>query len=59
MMAFRSPAPSADETRRFLDVARRGGATGASFWVWQQMNAEEWDAMAGFEWAIALAPNRR
>jgi len=55
----RSPAPSADETRRFLDVARRGGATGASFWVWQQMNAEEWDAMAGFDWAIALAPNRR
>ena len=55
----RAAAPSAEETRRFLDVARRGGATGASFWVWQHMNAEEWDAMAGFEWEIAPAPDRR
>jgi hypothetical protein len=55
----RPAAPSADETRRFLDVARRGGATGASFWVWQHMNAEEWDAMAGFDWGIASARNRR
>src|SRR5439155_5117762 len=32
-------APSADEIRRFLDVARRGGALGASLWSWQHANA--------------------
>jgi len=55
----RSAAPSADETRRFLDVARRGGATGASFWVWQHMNVEEWDAMAAFAWDVAPARDQR
>ena len=55
----RSAAPTADETRRFLDVARRGGATGASFWVWQHMNVEEWDAMAAFAWDVAPARDQR
>lgn len=42
--------PSAEETVRFLDVARRRGALGASFWVWQSMGAEQWSALAGFGW---------
>ena len=56
----RAAPPSADETRRFLDVARRGGATGASFWVWQHMNAEEWDAgtVAAFEGVAGPFPHR-
>jgi hypothetical protein len=43
-----SPAPA--EITRFLDVARRGGATGASFWSWQEMTGPEWGALSGFEW---------
>ena len=43
-------SPSAAEVTRFLDVARRGGAAGASFWDWQEMTAPEWGALAGFDW---------
>ena len=43
-------APTGDEIRRFLDVAHRTGARGASFWVWQDMTADEWAAMAGSPW---------
>ena len=32
-------APSAAETVRFLDVARRAGAVGASMWVWQSRSS--------------------
>jgi len=46
----RAGPPSADETDRFLDVAKRGGAVGASFWVWQEIGDEQWAAMAGFPW---------
>jgi hypothetical protein len=46
----RSGAPGAAETHRFLDVARRGGALGASFWVWQSIGPEQWNAMAAFPW---------
>jgi len=46
----RTGPPSADETRRFLDVARRGGAVGASFWVWQDIGEEQWAAMAAYPW---------
>ena len=46
----RAGAPSAAEITRFLDVARRGGAMGASFWDWQEMTGPEWAALAGFDW---------
>jgi len=46
----RTSAPSEHETRRFLDVSRRKGALGASFWSWQHINAEQWDAMAAYGW---------
>jgi hypothetical protein len=49
----RTGAPSATETVRFLDVARRAGATGASFWVWQSIGAEQWGALSGYAWPLA------
>ncbi|HEX2046972.1 MAG TPA: hypothetical protein VHF27_04350 [Acidimicrobiales bacterium] len=48
----RAGAPSAAETVRFLDVARRSGAIGASMWVWQSMPAEQWDALSTFVWPL-------
>ena len=53
----RQVAPSAAETLRFLDVAERGGAVGASFWVWQLIGHEQWDAMVAYPWGErALSP---
>ncbi|HEX2272241.1 MAG TPA: hypothetical protein VHG90_00010 [Acidimicrobiales bacterium] len=46
----RAGPPTAEETTRFLDVARRGGARGASFWVWQSIGAEQWSALAAYPW---------
>lgn len=43
-------APTGAEISRFLDVARRGGATGASFWDWQAMNNDEWAALSAYPW---------
>ena len=48
-------APSAAETVRFLDVARRAGAIGASMWVWQSMPGEQWDALSTYIWPIPQA----
>jgi len=47
----RSGPPDATETVRFLEVARRQGAVGASFWVWQAVREEQWGAITGFPWA--------
>ena len=47
----RQGAPGTDETVRFLDVAVRGGAVGASFWDWQEIGSEQWDALSGFDWS--------
>ncbi len=55
----RGAAPDAHETNRFLDVARRGGALGASFWVWHYMPAEQWSALATFPWPVAAPAVRR
>jgi hypothetical protein len=52
----RTGAPSGAETVRFLDVARRSGATGASFWVWQSIAREQWDAVSAFTWPLGPAP---
>jgi len=46
----RAGPPSATETVRFLEVARRHGAVGASFWVWQSAAAEQWGAITDFPW---------
>ena len=46
----RAGHPSATETVRFLDVARRSGAVGASMWVWQFMSGEQWDALSTYVW---------
>jgi hypothetical protein len=46
----RAGAPTAHETSRFLDVARRHGALGASFWVWHLMPDEQWDALDAYPW---------
>jgi hypothetical protein len=46
----RDGSPTGAEIARFLDVARRGGAAGASFWVWQYMTAPEWAALSGYKW---------
>lgn len=51
----RAGAPTGAEISRFLDVARHDGGTGASFWVWQDMTAEEWTALMTFPW---LSPPR-
>ncbi|HET9050688.1 MAG TPA: hypothetical protein VFO60_03235 [Candidatus Dormibacteraeota bacterium] len=49
----RIPAPSPTEMGRFLDTGRIGGAVGASFWVWQLMDASEWSALSAYRWAPA------
>lgn len=49
----RAGPPSGVETVRFLDVARRSGAVGASMWVWHFTGAEQWDALAAFAWPLA------
>lgn len=46
----RAPAPSGAEITEFLQAGRQAGAVGASFWVWQDATAAEWDAIAGFRW---------
>lgn len=54
----RRVAPSGAETLRFLDVAVREGAVGASLWVWQDMGQEQWDALASYPWheAVRVTP---
>ena len=52
----RPTPPSAAETTRFLDVARRRGALGASFWVWQSIGADQWSALAAYPWPVGAAP---
>jgi hypothetical protein len=47
----RAVPPSSGEILRFLSVARSEGALGASFWSWQEMNGEEYGAVASFPWA--------
>ena len=44
-------APSAEETLRFMDVGRRTGAIGASFWVWNTMDSAQWGALGSYPWA--------
>ncbi|HUQ62459.1 MAG TPA: hypothetical protein VM121_01740 [Acidimicrobiales bacterium] len=57
--AGRAGPPNADETRRFLDMARRRGAVGASFWVWQSIDDDQWAAMAGYPWPAPVSEPAR
>lgn len=50
----REVSPAAGEITRFLDVAQRAGATGASLWDWQEATSEEWDALASYPWPAPL-----
>ncbi|HET6817163.1 MAG TPA: hypothetical protein VFH66_08065 [Mycobacteriales bacterium] len=42
--------PSAREIWRFLDVARRAGALGASLYVYDQTGPAQWRALGGYPW---------
>ncbi len=42
--------PTGAETRRFLHEARRSGAVGVAFWVWQDTTAEQWQAISSYPW---------
>jgi len=55
----RREAPSGAELERFMGVARRNGAVGASFWVWQDMTAEEWTALGAYPWEAPAAEDSR
>jgi len=48
--------PGTDEMNRFLGTARQDGAIGASFWVWQDMTGEEWNALSAYPWAPTVIP---
>ncbi len=42
--------PSAEETTRFLDVARRGGAVGVSLWTIEQTGDAQMGALRDYPW---------
>ena len=42
--------PTGAETARFLDVARRGGAVGASLWTVERMGADQLAALSNYRW---------
>jgi hypothetical protein len=42
--------PTAREIWRFLDVAKRGGAVGASLYVYDQTRAPQWRALGHYPW---------
>ena len=41
----RHGVPPPAELLRFMNVANQHGATAVSFWSWQHVNAEAWDAI--------------
>lgn len=46
----RRGVPTRAETWRFLDVAKRGGAVGASLWTVERMGAGQLDALTAYPW---------
>lgn len=46
----RRVTPSRAETLRFMDVAKKSGALGVSFWDWQEIGAEQWGALSSYRW---------
>ena len=51
--------PSTAELDRFMGVARQDGAVGASFWVWQDLTGEEWNALTAYPWPASEPPPAR
>jgi hypothetical protein len=47
----RPGTPTREETWRFLDVARRGGAVGASLWTIERMGPGQYDALRDYPWS--------
>ena len=47
----RAVSPSGAEILRFLDVGRRAGAIGASLYVWQDADPDEWSALTAYPWS--------
>lgn len=47
----RAGTPTREETWRFLDVARRGGAVGASLWTIERMGQGQYDALRDYPWS--------
>jgi hypothetical protein len=47
----RRGVPTWAETWRFLDVAKRGGAVGASLWTVERMGAGQFGALRDYPWA--------
>jgi hypothetical protein len=50
----RRGVPTREETWRFLDVAHRGGAIGASIWTVERMGAGQLDALTDYPWTRTL-----
>jgi len=48
--------PGTAEMQRFMGASQQDGAVGASFWVWQDMNGEEWNALSGYPWQPSVIP---
>ncbi|MDX6257088.1 MAG: hypothetical protein QOJ11_3422 [Frankiales bacterium] len=46
----RPGVPSAAETWRFLDSAKRAGAIGASLWTYEESGPAQWDPLTRFAW---------
>jgi hypothetical protein len=46
----RAGKPTYQETLRFLDYARRGGAVGASLWTIEEIGGGQWKALSGYRW---------
>lgn len=46
----RRGVPTRAETWRFLDVAKRGGAVGASLWTVERMGEGQYDALTDYPW---------
>jgi hypothetical protein len=43
--------PSAREIWRFLDVAKRSGAVGASLYLYSETRAPQWRALSAYPWS--------
>ncbi len=52
----RAGLPTYQETLRFLDYARRGGAVGASLWTIEKVGPGQWKALTGYPWPGRVVP---
>lgn len=50
MGKYAGGVPSGREVWRFLDVAKRSGARGASLWTAEQTGPERWKALGAYPW---------